>query len=231
MSSKQNISFVWNRDWKKISIRQRIVPFARLIFAECLNAYLAYQERQGVIKRMYQELSLESLRNRRCCRKLYLLYKLLVFKSNILRFMRPSLNSVLNCHKPWGTCLITRPRLDLSHLRAHKFKHGFKDTLNPLFSCGNYIRVYRAISPQQSPQFANERRTLLITLGIFNYSLLQNTSNVLTQTLIFGNTSLSSSDNSKILLELQMVLSHQLKDWWAAFLNNESCIYWPQTSN
>ena len=37
------------------------------------------------------------------------------------------------------------------------------------------------------------------TLGNFNYSLLENTSNVLTQTLLFGNMSLSSSDIPKIL--------------------------------
>ena len=45
----------------------------------------------------------------------------------------------------------------------------------------------------------NERRTVLSTLGNFNYSLLENTSYVLTQTLHFGNMSLSPSDNSKIL--------------------------------
>ena len=44
----------------------------------------------------------------------------------------------------------------------------------------------------------NERRTLLSTLGNFNCSLLENTSQVLTQTLLFGNTSLSPNDNSKI---------------------------------
>ena len=49
------------------------------------------------------------------------------------------------------------------------------------------------------PQFVTERRTLLSTLGDFNYSLLENASNVLTQILLFGNISLSSSDNSKIL--------------------------------
>ena len=60
-----------------------------------------------------------------------------------------------------------------------------------------------SISPEHfllhCPQFVNERRTLLSTLGNSNSSLLENTSNVLTQTLLFGNTSLSPSDNSKIL--------------------------------
>ena len=31
--------------------------------------------------------------------------------------------------------MITRLRLDFSHLREHKFKHNFRDTLNLLCSC------------------------------------------------------------------------------------------------
>ena len=31
--------------------------------------------------------------------------------------------------------MLTRLRLGFSHLREHKFRHGFKDTLNPLCSC------------------------------------------------------------------------------------------------
>ena len=122
----------------------------------------------------------------------------LVFKSNILKFIRPSPNSVYNCHNPRGICLITRLRLGLSHLREHKFKHGFQDMLNPLCSCGNDVESTEHFL-LHCPQFVNERRTLLSTLGNFNCSLLENTSKVLTQTLLLGNTSLSENDNSKIL--------------------------------
>ena len=59
-----------------------------------------------------------------------------VFKSNILKFIWPSPNSVYNCHNPRGIYLITRLRFGLSHLREHKFKHGFQDSLNLLCSCG-----------------------------------------------------------------------------------------------
>ena len=121
-----------------------------------------------------------------------------VFKSNILKFIRPSPNLVYNCHNPRGICLITRLRLGLSHLREHKFKHGFQDTLNPLCSCGNDVESAEHFL-LHCPQFVNERRTLLSTLGNFNCSLLENTSKVLTQTLLFGTTSLSPNDNSKIL--------------------------------
>ena len=35
-----------------------------------------------------------------------------------------------------GVKLLTRLRLEFSHLNKHKFRHGLKDTLNPLCTCG-----------------------------------------------------------------------------------------------
>ena len=121
-----------------------------------------------------------------------------VFNSNILNFIQPSPNSVYNCHNPKGICLITRLRLGFSHLREHKFKHGFQDTSNPLCSRGNDVESTEQFL-LHCPQFVNERRNLLSTLSNFNCSLLENTSKVLTQILLFGNTTLSPSDNSNIL--------------------------------
>ena len=34
-------------------------------------------------------------------------------------------------YDPLGAKLLTRLRLDFSHLNEPKFRHGFKDTLNP----------------------------------------------------------------------------------------------------
>ena len=45
-----------------------------------------------------------------------------LFKTNILKFTRPS----PNCHKSKGLNCITRLRLNLSHLREHKFKQVFR---------------------------------------------------------------------------------------------------------
>ena len=58
-----------------------------------------------------------------------------VFKTNILKFIRPSLSSVYNSHNPKGQKFVTSLRLGLSHLREHKFKDSFQDTINPLCSC------------------------------------------------------------------------------------------------
>ena len=63
---------------------------------------------------------------------------------------------------------------------------------------GNYVKSTEHFLPHFL-QFVNQRYTFLSTLGNFNYSLLENTSNVLTQTLFFGTMSLSQSGNSNIL--------------------------------
>ena len=46
-----------------------------------------------------------------------------IFKSNILKFIRPKPNNVYYCHNPKGFKLLTKLRLGLSYLCEHKFKH------------------------------------------------------------------------------------------------------------
>ena len=43
-----------------------------------------------------------------------------IFKSNILKFIRPKPNNVYYCHNPKQIKLSTRLRLGLTHLREHK---------------------------------------------------------------------------------------------------------------
>ena len=45
-------------------------------------------------------------------------------------------------------------------------------------------------------EVVNERRTLLDTIGSFDFNLLENTSIVLKQILLYGNVSLSLGNNS-----------------------------------
>jgi len=59
----------------------------------------------------------------------------MTFKKNLLGFIRPSPNCVFNIHNPAGLKFLTRLRLGLSHLNDHKFKHNFRDCINPLCSC------------------------------------------------------------------------------------------------
>ena len=124
-----------------------------------------------------------------------------LFKTNILKLIRPSPNSAYICHNSKGLKFITRLRLGLNHLREHKFKHSFQDTVNPLCSCGLDIESTENFL-LHCPQFDNEKRTLLSTIGninYINYKLLENTDSNLTQTLLFRNTPFDLTDNTKIL--------------------------------
>ena len=57
------------------------------------------------------------------------------FKKTILDFIRPKENSIYAIHDISGLKLLTRLRLNFSHLNEHKFRHNFKDTINPICSC------------------------------------------------------------------------------------------------
>ena len=63
------------------------------------------------------------------------------FKSKVVKFIRPSENSIFLCNNPKGIQLLTRLRLGLIHLRDHKFNHNFLDTLNPICNCGEDIKT------------------------------------------------------------------------------------------
>ena len=57
---------------------------------------------------------------------------IVVFKSKLLSFIRPSKRSIFNVNDPEGVKYLTRLRLRFSHLNEHKFRHGFLDILNLL---------------------------------------------------------------------------------------------------
>ena len=57
------------------------------------------------------------------------------FKEGLLAFIRPKQCHIYDIIDPLGLKLLTRLRVNLSHLREHKFHHNFLDTLNPLCSC------------------------------------------------------------------------------------------------
>ena len=58
-----------------------------------------------------------------------------LFKCRLLSFIRPVQNSIYKIFDPKGLKFLTRLRLGLSHLNAHRFRHNFQDCLNPLCSC------------------------------------------------------------------------------------------------
>ena len=58
-----------------------------------------------------------------------------IFKNKLLSFIPPAQSSIFNIFDPVGIKFLTRLRLDFSHLNEHRFRHNFKNCLNPLCSC------------------------------------------------------------------------------------------------
>ena len=55
-----------------------------------------------------------------------------VGRVNIMLF----LYTIFDIYNPYGIKLLIRLRLGLSHLNERKFKHGFKEIINPICICG-----------------------------------------------------------------------------------------------
>ena len=84
-------------------------------------------------------------------------------------FIRPSPSSTYNCSNNKGIKHITRLRLGLTHLRDHKFKHGFLDYFNLICSCGLDVET-TCHYLLHCPNFTNERSILLKVVSTINDS-------------------------------------------------------------
>ena len=107
-------------------------------------------------------------------------------------------NNVYDCHNPKGIKLLTRLRLGLSHLREHKFKHRFQDTLNHICLCGDDVQSTSHFL-LYCPSFINERRILLNSLNQIDGNLLKKIDTLLVENLLYGNKSMNHSNNTRIL--------------------------------
>ena len=121
-----------------------------------------------------------------------------VFINNISKFIRPSPNTIFQCHNPKGIKLVTRLRLGLSHLREHKFKHSFQDTLNFLYSCGLDIET-TSYYFLHCPLFHAERSTRLNNINEIDSIIFNKSESVMTRILLYGDESFKDEVNLLIL--------------------------------
>ena len=113
-----------------------------------------------------------------------------VFKQNILKLIHLGPNKVCNVHKPTGLKLLIKLRLELSHLRTHKFSHNFSGCLDELCICGTNIESTNHFLLQCS-LYLFERQTLMEKIGDVEISILDQNETYLCYTLLFGSNKLS----------------------------------------
>ena len=121
------------------------------------------------------------------------------FKKRILSFTRPSPNSTFNCHDLRGIKLLSWLRLGLSHLREHKFKDSFQDSLNSFCSCGKGEVETSSHYLLYCSNYSEERLTLLNTIKNIDMSILQQSDSKFTTVLLFSDFSFGNNRNTFIL--------------------------------
>ena len=87
-----------------------------------------------------------------------------IFKKLIL--IKKKENSIFSICDPLGVKLLTRLRLNFSHLNEHIFRHGSNDTLNPLCACGNDIETTQHFL-LRCHQYSSQRKELFKSLKNF----------------------------------------------------------------
>ena len=63
------------------------------------------------------------------------------FKNYLTKFIKVKENSIFSISDPLGLKLLNCLQIDFSHLNEHKFRHNFRDTVNPMCPCGPGIET------------------------------------------------------------------------------------------
>ena len=98
-----------------------------------------------------------------------------------------------------GIKRLSRIRLGLSHLREHKFKHSFQDSLNLFRICGKSETETSSHYLLNCSNYPEERLALLNTIKNIAMSILQQSDSNFTRVLLFGDTSFDNNKNTFIL--------------------------------
>ena len=101
-------------------------------------------------------------------------------------------------HNPHGIKLLTRLRNRLSHLREHKFRHNFQDSLDPFCNCGRHIETTIHFFLHCS-NYSNQRKTLFEKVSNIKRSLLNQNNSIIAENLLFGSTGLNDEGNACII--------------------------------
>ena len=121
------------------------------------------------------------------------------FKKRILPIIWPSPNRTFNCNNPRGIKLLPRLRLGLSHLREHKLKYSFQDSLNPFCSHRKGEVESSSYYLLHCSNYSEERLALLNTTKNIDMSILQQSDPKFAGVFLLGDTSFDNNKKTFIL--------------------------------
>ena len=94
--------------------------------------------------------------------------------------------------------LLTRLRVGLRHLREHKFRPNFQDSLDPFCNCGWHIETTIHFFLHCS-NYSNQRKILFEKISNIKHSLLNQNNSIIVETLLFGSNSLNDEEYACII--------------------------------
>ena len=121
------------------------------------------------------------------------------FKRAILNFIRPNPIQTFELNDNNGLILLTRLRVGFSHLREHKFRHGFLDLDDPFCSCRTNSIESTEHFLLHCPNFSNSRLILFDDLQKLNINIFPFSISSLSRLLLYGNSDFDIILNRKIL--------------------------------
>ena len=121
------------------------------------------------------------------------------FKQATLKFFGPSANSVFRVSDNNGVVLLNRLRVGFSHLREHKFRHNFADTVDPFCNCRNNSLETTQHFLMHCSDYSNDRHMMFNNLQQLDLNLLPLNPETLCRLLLYGDPNLSFDQNHAIL--------------------------------
>ena len=106
------------------------------------------------------------------------------FKKSLLIYFKTDENLVFNVHNPIGIKLLNRLRLNFSHLNEHKFRHNFRDFVNPFCLC-NAKTETTSHYLLRCPLFSEEKTKLLESLSNLDDTLLNHCDDDIVNALLY----------------------------------------------
>ena len=123
-----------------------------------------------------------------------------VFKKKLISLIRPPPKPVFGVHDQLGLSCLTQLRVGLSKLCFHKFRHNFRDTVNPECPTNDGIETTEHFL-LLCPSFEAERRILLADVLdlIRPFGYVDPSNEVLMQILLYGDKNFSLNLNKRII--------------------------------
>ena len=107
--------------------------------------------------------------------------------------------SLFSIHDPTGAKLLSRLRLNFSHLNEHKFRHNFRDTVVAVYDCETETETAEHFF-LYCPFFVTEREKFLSNVSDNHFSSQNLNEESMTDILLYGYDRFNERDNKEILL-------------------------------